>query len=47
MSSDGYLDPESDSYESRPQFYIGQHDSARSETLTDAQYTHVLNSGVN
>ncbi|KAK0626927.1 PRMT5 arginine-N-methyltransferase-domain-containing protein [Immersiella caudata] len=45
MSSDGYLDPESDSYDSRPQFYIGQHDTARSETLTDAQYTHVLNSG--
>lgn len=32
--------------ESRPVFYIGQHDSARHETLTDLQYGQVLNAGV-
>ena len=32
--------------EARPAFYIGQHDSARTETLTDMQYGQVLNSGV-
>lgn len=31
--------------ESRPVFYIGQHDSARHETLTDLQYGQVLNAG--
>ncbi|KAI1863306.1 uncharacterized protein JN550_009626 [Neoarthrinium moseri] len=29
----------------RPYFYIGQHDSARSETLSDLQYGQVLNAG--
>ena len=33
-------------HEARPAFYIGQHDSARTETLTDMQYGQVLNSGV-
>lgn len=32
--------------EIRPVFYIGQHDSARTETLTDLQYGQILNSGV-
>ncbi|KAK3343941.1 methyltransferase-like protein [Lasiosphaeria hispida] len=45
MSSDGHLNPESDNFEMRPSFCIGQHDSTRSETLTDGQYSHVLNSG--
>ncbi|KAI1492428.1 PRMT5 arginine-N-methyltransferase-domain-containing protein [Biscogniauxia mediterranea] len=31
--------------EVRPTFYIGQHDSTRSETLTDLQYGQVLNTG--
>ncbi|KAI0602324.1 PRMT5 arginine-N-methyltransferase-domain-containing protein [Biscogniauxia sp. FL1348] len=31
--------------EIRPTFYIGQHDSTRSETLTDLQYGQVLNTG--
>ncbi|CAJ2512112.1 Uu.00g077370.m01.CDS01 [Anthostomella pinea] len=41
-----FMDNESDAYdEIRPTFYIGQHDSTRSETLTDLQYGQVLNSG--
>ncbi|RYP44092.1 hypothetical protein DL768_009416 [Monosporascus sp. mg162] len=41
-----YPDSESAGYhEIRPAFYIGQHDSTRSETLTDLQYGQVLNSG--
>ncbi|KAI0133421.1 Skb1 methyltransferase [Hypoxylon sp. NC0597] len=44
--SQTYMDQESDSYNDiRPTFYIGQHDSTRSETLTDLQYGQVLNSG--
>lgn len=31
--------------EIRPVFYIGQHDSTRTETLTDLQYGQILNSG--
>jgi hypothetical protein len=46
MSSGGNLNPESDSFENRPVFFIGQHDSARTEVLTDEQYTQVLGSGV-
>jgi protein arginine N-methyltransferase 5 len=46
MSSSGSLNPESESFENRPVFYIGQHDSARFDVLTDDQYTQVLNSGV-
>jgi type II protein arginine methyltransferase len=46
MSSDGYLDPETDNFESRPTFYIGQHDSDRAETLTDTQHNYVLSCGV-
>ncbi|KAK3386979.1 methyltransferase-like protein [Podospora didyma] len=45
MASDRTLNPESDSYESRPVFYIGQHDSNRSVTLSDYQYGHVLDCG--
>jgi type II protein arginine methyltransferase len=37
--TDGYED-------ARPVFYIGQHDSRRTETLTDLQYGQILNSGV-
>lgn len=36
---DGYDD-------TRPIFYIGQHDSGRTETLTDLQYGQILNAGV-
>lgn len=46
MASGGYLNPESDSFESRPNFYIGNHDSDRDQALTDDQYNHVLNTGV-
>ncbi|KAI1389124.1 Skb1 methyltransferase [Hypoxylon trugodes] len=34
-----------DAHEVRPIFYIGQHDSTRTETLTDTQYGQVLNTG--
>ncbi|KAI1826825.1 protein arginine N-methyltransferase [Xylaria intraflava] len=45
MSCDN-TSPESDgSDEIRPSFHIGRHDSSQSETLTDIQYGHVLNSG--
>ncbi|KAI0025716.1 PRMT5 arginine-N-methyltransferase-domain-containing protein [Xylariomycetidae sp. FL0641] len=41
-----YADAQSEGYdEPRPIFYIGQHDSTRTETLTDLQYGQVLNSG--
>ena len=30
----------------RPPFVIGQHDSSRKETLTDAEYSYVLSTGV-
>ncbi|KAI2632692.1 Skb1 methyltransferase [Hypomontagnella submonticulosa] len=44
--SQGFMDQESDDYNDvRPIFYIGQHDTKRSETLTDLQYGQVLNSG--
>ncbi|KAI5860333.1 Skb1 methyltransferase [Durotheca rogersii] len=44
--SQTYADHESDgANEVRPIFYIGQHDSARSETLDDVQYGRVLNAG--
>ncbi|KAL2149528.1 hypothetical protein VTH82DRAFT_8179 [Thermothelomyces myriococcoides] len=45
MASGSNLNPESDSFESRPSFYIGQHDSSRKEALTDDQYSRVLDSG--
>ncbi|KAK4120766.1 Skb1 methyltransferase [Parathielavia appendiculata] len=45
MTSSGSLNPESDSFENRPVFYIGQHDSARTEVLTDEQYAQLLDSG--
>lgn len=45
--SESYLDAEAEPYgEARPIFYIGQHDSQRTETLTDSQYAQVTNSGV-
>jgi protein arginine N-methyltransferase 5 len=40
------LNPESEDYQSRPNFYLGQHDSDRSETLTDDQYYQILDTGV-
>lgn len=46
MASGAGLNPESEAFENRPTFYIGQHDSSRSEPLTEEQYTQVLNSGV-
>ncbi|KAL2016516.1 hypothetical protein VTK56DRAFT_3444 [Thermocarpiscus australiensis] len=45
MASSGTLNPESESFENRPRFYIGQHDSSRSGSLSDDQYTQILNSG--
>ncbi|KAK0706612.1 methyltransferase-like protein [Lasiosphaeria miniovina] len=47
MSTDGSLNPESDSFDSHPPFYIGQHSSTRSETLTDTQHSQVLDRGFN
>jgi len=44
--SQGNLNPDADSFENRPSFYIGQHDSDRYDVLTDDQYAHVLASGV-
>lgn len=46
MSYSGALNPASEDYESRPHYYIGQHDSDRCEVLDDDQYNQVLNSGV-
>ncbi|KAI1498617.1 PRMT5 arginine-N-methyltransferase-domain-containing protein [Biscogniauxia marginata] len=40
------VDDESEGFnEIRPTFYIGQHDSTRSETLTNLQYGQILNTG--
>ncbi|KAK4662609.1 hypothetical protein QC763_605040 [Podospora pseudopauciseta] len=47
MSYSGALNPASEDYESRPHYYIGQHDSDRCEVLDDDQYNQVLNSGFN
>lgn len=38
---------EEDTIEVRPAFYVGQHDSARTETLSDLQYGQILNTGFN
>ena len=46
MALHNTLNPESDDYQSRPNFYLGQHDPRRTETLTDDQYYQVLNTGV-
>lgn len=47
MPSSGSLNPESEAFaQIRPTFWIGQHDSSRTEALTDGQYTQVLNAGV-
>ncbi|KAI1762541.1 Skb1 methyltransferase [Hypoxylon sp. FL1150] len=44
--SQSFVDQGSESYnEVRPTFYIGQHDSTRSETLNEFQYGRILNSG--
>jgi len=43
---DGYFNPESADFESRPRYYIGQHDSHRPNAVTDEQYHRFLNSGV-
>ncbi|KAI1780783.1 Skb1 methyltransferase [Hypoxylon cercidicola] len=41
-----YMDPGSDGYNDvRPTFFIAQHDSTRSETLSEFQYGQVLNAG--
>ncbi|KAI0136971.1 PRMT5 arginine-N-methyltransferase [Xylariales sp. AK1849] len=41
-----YIDQAADGYEeTRPVFYVGQHDSKRTETPTDVQYGQVLNAG--
>lgn len=46
MPSNNSLIPESGDFHSRPNFCLGQHDSDRTETLTDSQYYQVLNTGV-
>lgn len=47
MPSDGSLNPESEDFpQFRPAFWIGQHDSARVDALTDGHYDQILNSGV-
>lgn len=46
MASSTSLNPESGDFHGRPTFYLGQHDSDRTETLTDDQYYQVLNNGV-
>lgn len=52
MASNGTLNPESEDFaqpephQYRPIFWYGQHDSARVDALTDAQYEQVLNAGV-
>ncbi|KAI5926042.1 PRMT5 arginine-N-methyltransferase-domain-containing protein [Camillea tinctor] len=46
MAQAYFVDDGSENFnEIRPTFYIGQHDSTRSETLTDLQYGQVLNTG--
>lgn len=45
--SGGSLNPKSEEFpQARPLFWIGQHDSTRSDALTDGQYCQVLNAGV-
>ncbi|KAF2963928.1 hypothetical protein GQX73_g9649 [Xylaria multiplex] len=44
--ANGYFGHDNDNADDiRPAFHIGQHDSTRSETLTNTQYGRVLNSG--
>lgn len=46
-SSDAALNPESEEFQQgRPTFFIGQHDSTRTHTLSDNQHAQVLNAGV-
>nr|CAB91373.1 related to SHK1 KINASE-BINDING protein [Neurospora crassa] len=45
MSSNRGFNPESESFEQRPPFYIGQHDVQRHESPTDNQYGQILDSG--
>ncbi|KAL0470879.1 protein arginine N-methyltransferase [Neurospora intermedia] len=47
MSSNRGFNPESESFEQRPPFYIGQHDVQRHESPTDNQYGQILDSGFN
>jgi protein arginine N-methyltransferase 5 len=47
MASTNPLNPESEDFQVRPNFYLGQHDSDRTEILTDSLYSRVLNAGVN
>lgn len=47
MASPSSLNPESEDFnQTRPPFFIGQHDSKRDEVLTDDQYSYVLQTGV-
>lgn len=47
MMAQSAFDQDAEGYdEIRPIFYIGQHDSTRSVTLTDKQYGQILNAGV-
>jgi protein arginine N-methyltransferase 5 len=47
MTSSDVLNPESEDFnQARPNFFIGQHDSFRSQALTDDEYSTVLNTGV-
>ncbi|PSR80035.1 methyltransferase-like protein [Coniella lustricola] len=46
MPSDSYLNPASDDFpQPRPAFWIGQHDTARVEALTDGHYHQMQNCG--
>ncbi|KAB5582363.1 methyltransferase-like protein [Coniochaeta sp. 2T2.1] len=45
MASTSSFNPESGNYHIRPNFFLGQHDSDRAETLTDDQYYQVLDAG--
>lgn len=47
MTSSGSLNPESENFhQARPIFWIGQHDSARVDALTDDHYDQIRNAGV-
>lgn len=47
MMDDHIMDSQNEDYgEIRPAFYIGQHDSTRTDTLNDLQYGQILNAGV-
>lgn len=46
MASGSDLDVEEELLGQTPRFFIGQHDSERTENLTDSQYSQVLEAGV-